>query len=193
MATENQVEDTNAAARERAHWELTWGVQRSIRYHRHREQWLDRVNGWCAFATVVFGTGGVVSLLTDIHPVLPMAAAAITAVAGVLLLTFGVGARARLHSELAHDFTLLERDMVHAGENVPAHELRRFQARRLDIESREPPTLQVLNTMCHDELVNAYGIDASHRGEPRWYQRWLANIVDVGASQLNRPAPGATA
>ena len=90
----------------------------------------------------------------------------------------------RLHSDLARDFAALERDMVRVGESPPEPELREFEARRLEIESREPPALRVLDAMCHDELVTASGIDPKERAQPRWYQRWLANIVDVGAHRL---------
>ena len=45
--------------------------------------------------------------------------------------------------------------------------------------------LRVLDAMCHDELATALGIDDPKvRAQPRWYQRWLANIVDVGAHRL---------
>ena len=101
----------------------------------------------------------------------------------------GLARRARLHSELARDFVSLEYDMVRAGEDLPEHELREFEARRLGIESREPPVLRVLDAMCHDELATALGIDDPKvRAQPRWYQRWLANIVDVGAHRLGGQA-----
>ena len=99
-------------------------------------------------------------------------------------IAFGPARQARLHSELARDFAALERDMVRVGEGPPEPELREFEARRPEIEPREPPALRVLDAMYHDEFVTASGIDPKERAQPRWYQRWLANIVDVGAHRL---------
>ena len=48
--------------------------------------------------------------------------------------------------------------------------------------------MRVLDAMCHDELVTALGIEARRRSEPKWYQRWLANIVDVGVQNLRKHA-----
>ena len=171
------------------HWTLLWGVRRSIRYHRRRERWLDAVDRACAFAIAVFGASALASLLTGINPALLTVAAAITAAAGALQLAFGPARQARLHSNLARDFVDLERAMARAGEDLPEHERREFEARRLEIESREPPVLRVLDAMCHDELATALGIDDPKvRAQPRWYQRWLANIVDVGAHRLGGQA-----
>ena len=108
----------------------------------------------------------------------------ITAATEALQLAFGPARQARLHSELARDFAALGRDMGCAGESPPEPELRELEACRPEIESREPPVLRVLDAMCHDELVTASGIDPKERAQPRWYQRWLANIVDVGAHRL---------
>lgn len=48
---------------------------------------------------------------------------------------------------------------MHAGEELAPSQLRDLEARRLDIESREPPMLRVLDAMCHDELVTALDIE----------------------------------
>ena len=61
-------------------------------------------------------------------------------------------------------------------------------ARRLDIESREPPTLDVLNAICHDELVIALGLDESELTNLTWLQRKLANIVDIAPHRIRKAA-----
>ncbi len=75
-----------------------------------------------------------------------------------------------------------------AGEELPESRLRELEAVRLDIEAREPPVLRVLDTMCHDELVTALGIEDVHRSNLRWWQRWPANLVDLGAHRLRKRA-----
>ena len=185
--TQTNPTDTARAAYSRKHWDLLFGVRRSIRYHRRRERWLDGVHNIGALVVAVFGSTTVVSLMAE-YELLPMIAAAGTAIAGGIELVFGLAKKARLHSELARDFIGLEQDLVRAGEGLSESVLRAFVARRLDIESREPPALRVLDAMCHDELVTALGYDESQRSDPGWLQRWLANIVDVGAHRLRKHA-----
>ena len=172
----------------RAHWNLLFAVRRSIRYHRRRERWLDGAHNLGALTAAVSGSATVAALLAGINPLLVTIAAAATAIAGAIELVFGLAKKARLHNELARDFIGLEQGLVRAGESLSEPDLREFVARRLDIESREPPALRVLDAMCHDELVTALGIEARQRSDPKWYQRWLANIVDVGAQNLRKHA-----
>ena len=130
------------------------------------------------------------TLLAGIAPWLVTTVAAVTAFFGACEIVFGPAKKARLHSELARDFIGLEQALVRAGEDLPEAQMREFEAQRLDIESREPPVLRVLDAMCHDELVRALGIDESERSEPEWYQRWFAHVFDVGAHRLRRQSAG---
>ena len=75
-----------------------------------------------------------------------------------------------------------------AGEELPEPRRRELEAVRLDIEAREPPVLRVLDTMCHDELLTALGIEDGHRSNLGWWQRWPAQFVDVGAHRLRKRA-----
>lgn len=188
MTETNQTDKSVPTGYSMAHWNLLFAVRRSVRYHRRRERWLDGAHNLGALAAAVFGSATIAALLADINPLLVTIAAAVTAFAGAIELVFGFAKKARLHSELARDFIGLEQDLVRAGEDLSESNLRAFVARRLGIESREPPALRVLDAMCHDELVTALGIEARQRSDPKWYQRWLANIVDVGAQNLRKHA-----
>ena len=185
--TNTHCNSESAVDLSRKHWDLLFGVRRSVRYHRRRERWLDGAHNLGALVTAVFGSATVATLLADIRPLWVTVAALITAIAGAIELVFGFAKKARLHSELARDFIGLEKDLVRAGQDLSELSLRKFVARRLDIESREPPALRVLDVMCHNELVTALGCDPSDRSAAlTWYQRWLANIVDVGAHRLQK-------
>ena len=188
MTETRQTDPSVPTGYSKAHWDLLFAVRRSIRYHRRRERWLDGAHNLGALTAAVFGSATIAALLADITEALATVAAAVTAIAGASELVFGFAKKARLHSELARDFIGLEQDLVRAGVDLSEPGLRDFVARRLDIESREPPALRVLDAMCHDELVTALGIEAQQRSDPRWYQRWLANIVDVGAQNLRKHA-----
>ena len=172
---------------DRRYSDLLFGVQRSVRYHRRRERWLNGAHHIGALVIAAFGPATAVGLMAEFEP-LPVIAVVATAIAGAVRLVIGLAKKARLHSELARDFIGLERDLVRAGEEISESDRRRFVVRRLDIESKEPPVLRVLDAMCHDEIITALGYDESQRSDPDFFQRCLANIVDVGAHRLRKHA-----
>lgn len=170
------------------HWGLLFSVRRSVRYHARRERFFDGVHDLGALAAAIFGSAAVASLLGQLDPALVTATVTVTAVAGACELVFRTTKKARLHNDLAREFIALEKDIVLAGEDLPEARLRELQARRLDVEAREPPALRVLDAMCHDELVTALGIEDSERANPTWLQRRFANVVDIGAHRLRKQA-----
>lgn len=183
-------EHTTASAAETAaeHWSLLFGVRRSVRYHIRRERWFDGVHNLGALAAAVSGSAAVASLLARLDPAPVTAAVAVTAVTGACELVFGTAKAARRHNGLAREFISLEKDLVAAGDAPSEPCLRALQARRLDIEAREPPVLRVLDAICHDELVTALGIEDAQRSNVGWWQRWCAPIVDLGAHRLRKRA-----
>ena len=144
------------------HWSLLFGVRRSVRYHVRRERYFDRAHHFGAFVAALSGSATITALLAG-HPVLVTVAAAATALCGAGEMVFGLARKARLHSNLAHEFIALEKALIVAGEDLAESRLREFEAVRLDIEAREPPVLRVLDAMCHDELVTALGIESGQR------------------------------
>lgn len=170
------------------HWSLLFGVRRSVRYHVRREQFFDRAHHFGMFVAALSGSATIATLLAEHSALVTAAAAAATAIAGALEMVFGLARKARRHNSLAREFIALERDLVRAGEELPPPRLRELEAARLDIEAREPPVLRVLDTMCHDELVTALGIEDGHRSNLGWWQRWPAHFVDVGAHRLRKRA-----
>ena len=170
------------------HWSLLFGVRRSVRYHVRRERWFDALHNLGALAAAVFGSAAVASLLARLDPALVAAAVAVTAVAGACELVFGAAKAARRHNDLAREYIALEKDLVAAGDAPSESCLRALQARRLDLEAREPPVLRVLDAMCHDELVTALGIEDAERSNVGGWQRLCAHVVDVGAHRLRKRA-----
>ena len=165
-----------------------FAAQRSIRYHRHRERFLERLHRSGALVTAVSGSAAFAALLAEFGDAWVTSLVAAAAVAGAIELVFGLSRAARRHSDLARDFVELEQALVRAGEGLSEPELRELQARRLEIEGREPPILRVLDGICHDELVTAHGIPNAERSNVTWLQRWLANVTDIGAHRLRKHA-----
>lgn len=170
---------------------LLFGVQRSVRYHRHRQRFLDRVRDSGALLTAFGGSATLAAVLAGLPSgwewALP-AVAALTALAGAHELVFGTARAARLHDGLARDFVALEKDLVRARPALTWETLLSLQARRLDIEAKEPPVYRVLDATCHDELVTALGRDAAQRTNVTRVQRWLRHVADIGAHRIRKRA-----
>ena len=82
-----------------------------------------------------------------------------------------------LYRELMIDFISLEQEYVKLGEEITESELSDLTCRRLEIEKREPHTLRVLNTICHNELCHARGQD-EYAFKVTWIQRLLSDFGD---------------
>ena len=167
---------------------LLFGIRRSVRYHRHRERFLDCISNAFKVATAVAGSATVVTLLAEAGPWWPESAAALTALLAAFDVVVAPGRTARLHNELARDFIALEKDTLGAGSGLKRDYLVALEARRLDIEANEPPHYRVLNIICHNELVRATGQSPEHYVDMWWIQIWLANFVDLFPGRLEKRA-----
>ena len=168
---------------------LLFAVRRSVRYHRHRERFLDRVHDLGALLTAFGGSATVATLVAQLPPGwvwVRLVLASVTAFAGAAELVFGTARAARRHDVLARDFVQLERDLVCARASLSAEALIEFQDRRLEIEAREPVVYRILDAICHDELLTALGRDRSHRTNVTRWQRFWCHLVDVGAHRIRK-------
>lgn len=86
----------------------------------------------------------------------------------------------RLHSDLYRQFVDLEKDFILAGDAPEDLVLRQLHARRLSLEAEEPPVLTILNLLCHNEIVYAYGYDKSHLVPITAWQRFWAHFYSFG-------------
>ena len=169
--------------------DLLFAVRRSVRYHRHRERFLDRVHKFGALLTGVAGFATVATLPARWTWV-PLVTASVTALAGATELVFGPARAARRHDSLAVSFLALEKDLLRIGPSLTPEALVEVQSRRLDIEATEPPVYRVLDAICHDELVTALGIDPSQRTNVTRWQRLWRHVVDVQAHRIRKNAEG---
>lgn len=184
MATDSLPRE---AVLERWH-ELLFAVRRSRRYHMRREQFFARFHHLFAFLTAVGASAAFAAVLAD----LPVAAwlAGPVAFLGVTALASAPSSKALEHNELTRAFTRLERKMRVPEPQITEAALAALERRRLELEVREPPTLQVLNLICHNEEVLAGGYGREHFFELRWYQRLLASLFDLRSGTFQRPSNG---
>lgn len=166
---------------------LLFDVRRSRRYHMRREQFFGRFHFAAGFLTAMAGSATFATVLADLP--LGIWLAALTAIFGACELVGQPFSRVLTHRELTREFTLLEKAMQLPAAEVSEAVLRKLQARRLDIEEKEPPTLQVLNVMCHNEEVLASGYGPKYFKKVRWHQRLLASLFDLSVHTFQKSAP----
>ena len=172
---------------EKRYSDLLFGVRRSVRYHRRRERFLDAFAKLIKVSTAGAGAATILSLLAESEDLLVKVAAGATAFFSVLDIVLSPERTAREHNSLSKDFIGLEQDMLRSDQgSVKPTELVELEARRLAIEAREPPHLRALNLMCHNELVKAMGKSTRRYVDIPWYQRPLAQIVDINADRLEK-------
>lgn len=172
--------------------DLLFAVRRSVRYHRHRERFLDRVHEFGALLIAVAGFATVATLLAELPARwtwVPLVTASVTGLAGATELVFGPARAARRHDSLAVSFLALEKDLLRAGRSLTPEVLVELQSRRLDLEVVEPPVYRVLDAVCHDELVTALGVDPSQRSNVTRWQRLWRHCLDVGAHRIRKNEP----
>jgi hypothetical protein len=170
--------------------DLLFGVRRSIRYHSRRQMFFDHLHSFIMTGSVISGSATFFTVLSQ-YKTLAMAAGAAVTLFSTIDLVFGFSKMGRLHEDLMRRCTALEKEMVREREPT-AESLADFTSKRLDIETDEPPIHLVLDSMCHNELVRAMGYDESEFVRIGWFQRLLANYVDICEHRISkRPRPSA--
>lgn len=168
--------------------DLLFGVRRSIRYHVRRRMFFDRLNLTASAVSVIFGSAAMAAMLGDLGRGWVTAAAAVVTVVSAINLVVGAARMARLHADLARRFVELEQQIVLAS-GAAESAVSRFTATRLGIEAEEPPVLRVLDSLCHNELMRAMGYPPADLLRIRWYQRLLAQILDIEDHAISHPTP----
>lgn len=165
---------TNDAPKE---WhELLWDVRRSVRYHMRRQRFHDNCHVLLTAVSVMFGGAVVVLLQYDVSEFWVIAVALGVSLASILDLVVGTSRKARTHNSLARRFIKIEQSMVVVAK-PSEDDVRQTVAKILSVEADEPPILRNLDTLCHNELVRAYGYgDTYNLG---FFQRRLANFMDL--------------
>lgn len=163
--------------------QLLFAVRKSVRYHERRQRFFLRWNRTVAIAATAFGTTAVASLLQDAPQTVLMVIALIVTVVGLLDLVVGTANRLSQHANLEREFVWLERRIVLAA--VSEETLADLTAARLEIESREPPVLRVLNVLSHNDVMRSMGYPKSEWAPVTPWQRRFAPFFDFRADQLS--------
>ena len=159
------------------HFALLFGVRRSIRYHSKRQAFYERADRLSDFLLLLLGSGTVVLALQE-YPRLTVAAGFCVAFISGLRHVYSYGIKAGLHARFVRDFTQLDKRLYadDSDETVAA-----VKQERLELEATEPPVMRALDTICHNELLVAMGLDSrDQRVSVTRFERLTANLFSYG-------------
>ena len=155
---------------------LLFGVRRSIRYHNRRILFYDRIHKMATAFALLSGSATVISVLGELGSSWTTFFALIVVIFSAIDLVVGPDKAARMHNELARKFFKLEKSII-TEKNITEETLAYFKSERLDIEMNEPPIKKVLDSICHNELCRAMGLE-KHSVKIKWYQRVFCQLFD---------------
>lgn len=165
---------------------LLFGIRRSIRYHTRRWRFYDRFGAVCKFLSVLGGAATISAVLAKFGQEWTIAFAAIVTIFSSLDLIVCSAQKSRQHNDFARQFVELEKEIT-LKERLSDEDMRLYTAKRLEIESLEPPPLRILDMICHNELCRAMGYDESQQAEIKWYQRLFCQFIDLGDYSVKSP------
>ena len=156
---------------------LLFGIRRSVRYHNRRRRFFDLVSKWSDALTAISGSGTIISVVSAKSGTLSVTLAAATAILAAVNLVFDTKGNARLHHDLARQFTNVEKNLI--KKDLTRAQIDQAEADRLDIEAGEPPVLRVLDIICHNELSKALGYGKDAEYNVTCWRAIFANFFDV--------------
>ena len=176
---------------------LLFGVRRSVRYNARRQRFFQVCHKTVMLFALLAGSATIVAFGVTFSADWPLwvklLPAGLVSVFSAVDLIWGFSDRASQHADLVRQFTALEQQLVAAQGNPSADLISDVTDKRLAIETTEPPVLQVLDTLCHNELLRAMGYPWEEQIEVGFFQRWFASVFDISPHRLRHPTTGSAA
>lgn len=166
---------------------LLFGVRKSVRYHDKREGFFLTVRNAVDLTVFLLGSTAALLFTETFGSSVPLKVKVFVPLVAVLgtgiTLVLQVGAKAILHNSLKRRFIALEQELIACEGRATAKRVKKLQMERLAIESDEPPVLEVLNRICHNETVRAMDLDRKNIRPVSPPQRLFSRFFDyrVGA------------
>jgi hypothetical protein len=153
---------------------LLFNVRLSVRYHNRRRAFFDTFNLTANAFSVIFSSAAIAALKADSQYFAVWSALAVTIVSA-LNLVIRTSERARQHHDLAKRFIALEQKVLPAVED----DFVALYAEKLTIEADEPPMLDILAVLCHNDQVFAEGYGPDRVYKVNFLQRLCAHFLDL--------------
>ena len=141
------------------------GIARSARYHDRRRGFYENWNSvTSALSALALAAGSVRIYQSSEIWSYVLGFGAVWCAIDVAL---GIARKAVTHSELSVRFVLLEKRFS-LGKSLSDEEAREVRDQRLEIESREPPLLYLLNELCQRSYERSIGVTHDSVKLPLW-------------------------
>lgn len=167
--------------------EISFYVQRNIRYHMRRAAFFTRWSRVTSFVGVFLGSAAAVTFLADLGTlpkIIPSALAAVVAILSAVELVVGVSQLAWLHTDLRRRYLDIDERLQADPQMSPEH-IRELKSAIRRIEAEEPPTMAALELMARNDVICAL---YDQQELPKyyiplpWWERWTANWVNWDTS-----------
>ena len=158
--------------------DLLFGIRRSFCYHNRRQRFYELWSSTTIFVKKLGVPSAAGIFLLDLPESwnwLPIEVLAIVVVFDAVGAAVRTERRANAHADLARQFIALGKRFAY-NRNLEDREFAEVTNERLVIELSEPPSLVLLDVMCHFELLRVLGESREHPHIP-WWRRFLANVM----------------
>ena len=162
-------------------FKLWFGISRSVLYHSKRQAFCEKCDSWTDMGLLMMGAGVVALAIQDSDQLQLLVGIAVVAMS-VLKLKLGFGRIAGTHKQLMLAFVNLREELEDADDDDV---IRTIRAQRADLEKSEPPVMQVLSVICHNELLVSIGRDEPRERVPvSRFQRFTANLLSFNKTRF---------
>jgi len=181
MTNDENTQNTQIQAHE-----LLFGVRRSIQYHNRRKGFYNQFNLLTNAFAIIGGSGMALQMLQQTNNAWAATASGMfIVITSTVNLVVNTTHKANQHHNIAQQFIALEKQIITAQQ--PIININQWQSTKLTIEANEPPILQVLDTICHNDLLRRMGYNDSFQVQVSFIQRLLSNIIDITPHKLKAP------
>lgn len=158
-------------------------------YHQRHERFLALLDRSGKALALIAGSAAASALLDT--TLLKAIAGAVVACVTLPSLVFAWADRARLHAELAAEYTRFEADVVAFGE-MEQEDIDKMNGRLTLLGAKEPPVLASLVVSCQNEL--AVAANQKELIVPlNWPRRWFKHVFSMPLGDDKKDASGGKA
>ena len=168
---------------EQRHYELLFGVQKSVRYHMRRHRLYESREKGAKILALVIAPFIAMAAYYDLSEAWHIALSAVITSYAVWNLISQTLQMSQRHLDLARRFVDLEEQIVKCS-NPSNEQLNEFTAMRLKIERDEPPKLRVFDIICHNEILLSKGYDRGELWSVPWWKEKVGLFYDIDDTDI---------
>jgi hypothetical protein len=152
---------------------LRFSIEKSLRYHQRRRAFFETVHRILMLMVIILGSAAATSIFGTSSTLLAL----MTALVGAFDLVWAPGSKARDHLVLHQRFSALTTEILRTPNPSP-RQIVEWSAKRVEIETDEPPIYWALERDCYNEVCHAWGRDQNPNALNKLshLERWFMNF-----------------